>query len=89
MFALVHPDGSVLEAQSVIFPVHPDMRWVDIGANIQNIGRGWTHDGLRFIAPLPQPPPPIRQPSLTVDALADLLVAKGVVTKAEIDGKKK
>ena len=47
---------------------------------VNPVGNALTYDPLP-----PRPPPP---PILNVDGLADLLVTKGVVSQAEIDGRK-
>ena len=83
MKALVQ-DGQVRQVEEGEFPVPPPMEWIDIPGQ-QPVAAGWTWNGTAFLPPQAAgqnpPPPPISR----VRQLEQALIAKGVITQAEID----
>jgi hypothetical protein len=50
--ALIEPDGHVAQVSAESFPVHPDLRWIDVPDGTTVHG-GWTFDGKKFHPPHP------------------------------------
>ena len=53
-------NGKVVQVSDP-FPVHRELKWVDIAAVNPKPKTGWTYDGVNFIAPPAKPAPPTDQ----------------------------
>lgn len=84
MFALVF-EGRVVQVESEEFPVSSALAWIDISDVTPQPEVGWSHDGVAFNTPPPDPaPPPKSDAPLTAEELAAHLVVKGAITEGEI-----
>ena len=81
MKALIDPNGLVAQLENKEFPVHEDWKWVEASANVES---GWRYEKGSFIAP-----PPIKKlkpeeiPTQS-SHLEKALIAKGILTNADI-----
>lgn len=56
-FALVF-DEKVTQIEDTIFPVHPNLTWIDMTGESPQPKVGWGYDG-SFSAPIPSAPTPV------------------------------
>jgi hypothetical protein len=79
--ALVLKDGRIAEIANKEFPVHPDLKWIDVPDDTSTMDCYINAAVTKFVPP----ERPARPNLLSVEVLATALVAKGVLTSADLD----
>ena len=86
MKALIHK-GKVVQVENDIdvFPVAPGLKWIVVPAG-KTVAPGHSYSGGVFVAPVVKPvAAPVKSDTR---AVIDVLIGKGVLTRAEIDAAK-
>jgi hypothetical protein len=82
-YALIEPSGRIAEIASEPFPVAAPLQWVEVADEVTT---AWRYENGAALAPELEPEFEPEQPSLEerIAALEAALIAKGMLTQAEI-----
>ena len=85
MKALIDPRfNRVVQLRETEFEVAAPLKWVDVADGVTPETHNYVNDAV-----VAKPAPLGAPKALRLDALADLLVSKNLLTQAEVDGAKK
>lgn len=67
----------------------PGLIWIETTGLPTSPQERWLYDGSAFTPPPPPPPPePLSAKPLTAEELAEILIARGTITQADVIAKK-